>query len=86
MLGYEPSCSCIIIVNLYSLNLKGVIAHSHLQGETLRSVAKTFKISLSFVDHVVGLYHGNPRARPQIQLVRLFVPQDIRDNHNRPKC
>ena len=88
MLGYEPSCSCIIVVDSYSLDLKVAIAHSHLQGETPRSVAETFKISLSFVDHVAGLYRGSPRARPQIQLVRLFIniPQDIGDNHNRPEC
>ena len=44
------------MVSTYSLDLKERIVHSYLQGETMRSVAETFKVSLGFVHHVVNLH------------------------------
>lgn len=44
------------MVGTYSLDLRERIVYSYLQGETMRTVAETFKVSLGFVHHVVDLY------------------------------
>lgn len=47
------------MVRAYSLDLKERIVHSYLQGETMRTVAETFEVSLGFVHRVVNLYRRN---------------------------
>ena len=54
MLGYEPSCSCIIVVDSYSLDLKVAIAHSHLQGETPRSSKSPSALWTMLLVSIVG--------------------------------
>ena len=44
------------MVGAYSLDLKERVVRSYLQGETMRSVADTFNVSLGFVHRVVNLH------------------------------
>ena len=58
------------MVRTYSLDLKERVVHSYLQGDTMRTVADTFKVSLGFVHHVVDLYRRygqvtDPDATPR---------------------
>ena len=58
------------MVSAYSLDLKERIVHFYLQGETMRTVAETFRVSLGFVHHVVDLYRRygqvtDPYAMPR---------------------
>ena len=57
------------MVRAYSLDLIERIVHSYLKGETMRSVAETFEVSLGLVHNVVNLHqmHGqvaDPFAPP----------------------
>ena len=53
-LDTAPSPSTIMVS--YSLNLRERIVYTYLQGETMRSVAETFKVSLGFVHNVISLH------------------------------
>ena len=58
------------MVSSYSLDLKERIVHSYLQGEMMRTVAETFKVSLGFVHRIVDLYRRygivtDPYATPR---------------------
>jgi len=44
------------MVSAYSRDLKERIVYSYFQGETMRTVTETFKVSLGFVHRVVDLY------------------------------
>ena len=56
VLHTDTSHSRTIMVSTYSLDLKERVVYSYLQGETMRTVAETFKVSLGFVHRVVDLY------------------------------
>ena len=69
VLHANSSHSCTVMVSAYSLDLKERIVYSYLQGETMRMVAETFKVSVGFVHRVVDLYRRygqvtNPDVTP----------------------
>ena len=70
LLDTGPPCPHTVMVGTYSLDLKERVVYSYLQGETMRIVAETFKVSLGFVHHVVDLYRRygqvtDPYATPR---------------------
>jgi len=64
--SYPPT----VMVSAYSLDLKERVVYSYLQGETMRTVAEIYQVSLGFVHRVVDLYRGcgqvvDPYAAPR---------------------